>query len=283
MKINKGVKAKPRNVLIYGEHGTGKTTLASTFPAPLIIDVEGGSDDLDVSRTERIRHLEEFYTVGHEIVNTKPEFKTLVIDSIDWLEKLLWKQITVRAGKESIEDFGFGKGYVLAAEEFEKMIQIFRSWNSAGYAVVIIGHAKAVRHNPPDGESFDRWEPDLHTRVQGPLCEFCDEVLFLKKKTFTKKEDLGFKKERSIVLGTEERVLVCCDTGSVVAKNRLQMPHEIPATFQAYASYVMAARAKATQETPTGNIAGLVVDGSSKPKAETIDPTLAELRATNVF
>jgi len=279
MKITKGVKSRPRNILLYGEHGTGKTTLASSFPSPLVVDIEGGSDDLDVSRTDRIKSYDDFNAVVHDILHSDHDFKTIVIDSIDWLEKLVQQQLAIREGKSSIEDFGFGKGYVFSAEEFERIIYSLRSLNARGLAVVLIGHAKTVRHNPPEGESFDRWEPDLHTRVQGPICEFCDEVLFLKKRVFTKKEDLGFKKERNVAIGTEERVLICCDTGSVVAKNRLQMPNEIPATFASYASFVMAARSNSTQPEST-NIEGIVVNGSSKTPS---NEAAAELAATNMF
>lgn len=279
MKISRGVKAKPRNVLLYGEHGTGKTTLAASFPSALIVDVEGGSDDIDVARTERVKSFDDFIVVMSDLASVQHEFKTVVIDSTDWLEKLVQRHVAQKAGKESIEDFGYGKGYTVSAEEFEKsVVNCLRALNARGIATVQICHAKAVKHNPPDGTSYDRWEPDLHDKVWGPLVEFSDEVLFLKKKTFTKKEDLGFNKERNIVIGTEDRILVCCDTGAVVAKNRLQMPNEIPATFNNYASYVMAARAKSS--TSDTNITGIVVNGSSKKHATEAGKELAE---TTVF
>ena len=54
---------------------------------------------------------------------TEPhEFKPLVFDTIDWLEKLLAEDICKRANKASIEDFGYGKGYVVLAEEFTKFL-----------------------------------------------------------------------------------------------------------------------------------------------------------------
>ena len=282
MKITRGIKPKPRNILLYGEHGTGKTTLASTFPEPVIVDIEGGSDDIDVARTDRVKDFTEFQTVMSDLVTTEHNFRTVVIDSADWLEKLVQQQVASRGNKDSIEDFGYGKGYTFSAEQFEMIvINCLRSLNGRGLATILICHAKAVKHNPPDGSSYDRWEPDLHDKVQGPIVEFCDEVSFLKKKTFTKKEDLGFNKERNIVIGTEERILVACDTGSVVAKNRLQMPNEIPATFADYARYVMSSRARAPIQAEKSNIVGIVTDGSSKTAASS--EAAKELAETNMF
>jgi len=278
MKITKGVKSKPRNILLYGEHGTGKTTLASSFPSCVIVDIEGGSDDIDVARTDRIKDFTEFQTIMSDLCS-EHDFKTVAIDSIDWLEKLVQQDVARKDGKESIEAFGYGKGYTLSAEAFERVvINHLRALNSRGLAVVLICHAKAVKHNPPDGVSYERWEPDLHDKVQGPLVEFCDEVFFLKKKTFTKKEDLGFNKDRNIVIGTEERVLITYDTGSVVAKNRLSMPCEIPANFNSYAQYIMAKRNTAAPQ--EGNINGIVRDGSSKTPSNEAAKELAE---TNLF
>ena len=45
MKINKGKTAKARRMLIYGEPGVGKSTLASRFPHPVFINLEDGIRD----------------------------------------------------------------------------------------------------------------------------------------------------------------------------------------------------------------------------------------------
>ena len=286
MKITRGIKTKPRNILLYGEHGTGKTTLAATFPNPVMVDVEGGSDDIDVARTDRVKDYDGFKSVMNDLAVQDHDFRTICVDSIDWLERLITHQLAVRAGKNSIDDFGFGRGYTMLAEEFDQVIRDIRLLNNRGIACILISHAKAVQYTSPGASSFDRWEPDLHKKVQGTILEFCDEVLFLKRRTFTTEEKLGFNKTRNVVVGTEERVLVCCDTGSVVAKNRLQMPNEIEATFANYASYVMAARARASvQPAPeqAGDIDGIVNNGSSRIPFESNSEAGQELAETTVF
>jgi len=257
VKVTTGKKARPRNVLLYGEHGSGKTTLAATFPKPLIVDVEGGSDDLDVARTDRIKDYSDLQGAISWLVSNQHEFSTVIIDSIDWLEALVWKHVAEANGEKSIEGIGYGKGYKFAAEVFGHLISGFRALNAKGIATVLICHAKSVKHSPPGGDSYDRIEPDLHDKVQSLLLEFCDEVLFLTRKTFTRSEDLGFNRERKIAISDAERILITSDTASVVAKNRLSMPAEIPATFAAYASFI---------GVRGGDIEGIVTNGSSKKR-----------------
>ena len=246
MKITRGVKPRPRNVLLYGEHKTGKTTLASTFPNPVIIDIEGGSDDLDVDRTPRISTYAEFQDAVSWLLSTDHKFQTVVIDSVDWLEKLVWQFVANNKGVSALSDIGFGKGFDFSFDEFEKIISALRSLNRRGLATVMIGHCKSVKHRPPGENEYDRWEPDLHDKVKGPIVEFVDEIFFLKKETFTKTEDLGFNKSRGVVVGSERRILVASDTGAVMAGNRLQMPNEIEANFPTYLNYIIAAQKRAS-------------------------------------
>lgn len=266
---------RPRNILIYGEHGSGKSTLAAQFPSPGVIDIEGGCDDIDVATTKRIISYEEYEAaVNFLISGPNVENATAIIDTVDWLEKLKQAQVARRLGKQSIEEIGFGKGFKIAAEDFEQgFVTGIRCLNSKGYRVVLLGHAKCVKHTPPGEAAFDRWEPDLHALVQSTILEFCDEVFFLKQEAFDKTEDAGFNKTRNLHVATARRVLVCSNNGSVVAKNRLGIVGEIDASWTAYNAAIQSAKARITQkEQPRpveSDISGIVVDDSSKPQYAT--------------
>lgn len=52
VKITGGKVRKRQKVVIYGPEGVGKSTLAANFPAPLFIDTEGSTGNLDVNRFE---------------------------------------------------------------------------------------------------------------------------------------------------------------------------------------------------------------------------------------
>ena len=110
MKITKGIQARAVKVLVYGTEGIGKSTFASKFPEPLFLDLEGGTHYLDVSRTDNISSWTELLETVAEIV-AQHVCKTLVIDTADWAEMLCAHDVCAKAHKNSIEDFGYGKGY----------------------------------------------------------------------------------------------------------------------------------------------------------------------------
>lgn len=271
MKITRGVRPRPRNVLLYGEHKTGKTTLASTWPNPILVDVEGGSDDIDIARGSRVTSYMEFVNQVSWLITNDHGFHTVIFDSIDWLEKLIWADICKKKGVKSIADIDYGKGFDAAAAECEPFINAIRLLNKKGMATVQIGHAKKEKHSPPGQPSYDRWEPDLHKNFRGPIVEFVDEIFFLKKEVITITEDKGFGQSRGIAAGTERRILVCSDTGSVMAGNRIGMPKEIPATFQAYVDCIHAYQQRAQV---SAGVEGLRqrLEYNAERKAETTEP-----------
>lgn len=61
-------------VVIYGDPGVGKTTLASLAPKPLIINAEGGTLSLNLFRN----HFDKF------------DFKTMKVESIQDLQDIFW-------------------------------------------------------------------------------------------------------------------------------------------------------------------------------------------------
>ena len=108
--------------MIFGPEGIGKSTLAAQFPAPVFLDTEGGTHHLDVARLPAPKTWADVVAAVAALATEAHEFKTLVIDTVDWLEKLLVDHVCKQANKASIEDFGYGKGYVVLAEEFTKFL-----------------------------------------------------------------------------------------------------------------------------------------------------------------
>ena len=76
--------------VIYGKSGSGKTTLASTFPKPLLylsIEDDGSNTIADVSgiRGLKITNLEELNSVLDELIDTKTDYKTVVLDTFSFI------------------------------------------------------------------------------------------------------------------------------------------------------------------------------------------------------
>ena len=165
--------------MIYGPEGIGKSTLAAQFPAPVFLDTEGGTHHLDVARFPAPKTWDDVTKTVTALAAEPHEFKTLVLDTVDWLEKLLVDHVCKHANKSSIEDFGYGKGYVVLAEEFAKFLASLEPLLRRGMHVVFLAHTKIVKFEQPDAAgAYDRYELKLSKQV-GPLVkEWCDVLLF---------------------------------------------------------------------------------------------------------
>lgn len=122
MNIQRGIKKSPIRAVLYGVEGIGKSSLGQLLPAPLFIDVEKGTEQLDVARVLP-NSWAELMAAFRSLWTNPQGFKTIVVDTADWAERLCNLHVCEQARKDSIEDFGYGKGYVAACEEFARILQ----------------------------------------------------------------------------------------------------------------------------------------------------------------
>ena len=112
LEIQRGIVFTAQKVVIYGPEGIGKSTFAARFPEPLFIDTEGGTKLLDVARLKRPSSWIMLLQQVDEVKRTPDCCKTLVIDTIDWAEHLCVRHVCASKDVKSIEEFGYGKGYL---------------------------------------------------------------------------------------------------------------------------------------------------------------------------
>ena len=231
MKITRGVRQTAKRVIAYGVEGIGKSTLASQFPNAVVLDTEDGTNHLDVARVS-VSSWMDLEGALHELIRDNQGFKTVVIDSIDWAERLLIDHLLKKANKRSIEDFGFGKGYTMVAESVGRLLAVCDSLIDQGVNVVMVGHSTVKRVSPPDmDEGYDRYELKL-TKQSGPLVkEWADCILFANYRTKLVAGEDG----RTRAKGGRERVLHAERTAAFDAKNRYGLAPELPMTIEALA------------------------------------------------
>lgn len=265
MKINKGRKQRPRRVLVYGENGVGKSSFAAGWPTPVFLNLEDGIGDIDCDSTDVLRNLEEFYQAL--VAVSESQYETVVVDTIDWLEKLIFAVVAKNAGKATVEDIGFGRGYQAVEQQWQDLLKGFTYlWNS-GKHVLFTCHETIEKFTNPEGDSFNFWRPSLHAKGSGCITEWCDEVFFLRFKVNTITKDEGFGAKRAIGIGGTDRVIKTTKTAGYEAKNRLGLPDEIAPTFDAIRPYLP----RAVEAKPQGNISGIVTNGTSKPQGQAVE------------
>ncbi|MTI13811.1 ATP-binding protein [Sansalvadorimonas verongulae] len=233
--ISRAAGLSAPRLLIYSDAGVGKTTFAAGADAPIFLCTEDGLGTLQVDAFPKLNSFGDVIEALSALYNEQHEFKTVVLDSVDHLEPLIWQQVCAEHNKNSIEDFGYGKGYVEALSQWRLLIQWLNALrNDRGMGIVLIGHAEIRRFESPEVDSFDRYQIKLHKKASDLIQESMDCVLFANYKTVVHKEDKGFGQKKSRGVSTGDRVLYTEARPAFVAKNRYSLPGELPLSWEAF-------------------------------------------------
>ena len=239
--IESGVMPKPPRTLLYGTAGIGKSTFAAGAPTPIFIQTEDGLAGIDCHKFPLVKSYEQFKQCLVSLFNGQHTFQTLVIDSLDWLERLIWSQVCKDHNVANIEDIGYGKGYHFALTLWREMLDGLQALrDEKGMEIILIAHAKIEKFNDPENDPYDRYTPRLHRLASNMVQEWCDNVFFASYRVHTKTSDEGFNKKRAQGIGTGERILRTTERPSHIAKNRLQLPDELALSYPAFSQAVSA-------------------------------------------
>ena len=239
-----GATPGPRRILVYGTAGIGKSTFATCAPSPIVIQTEDGVGEIDCHKFPLATTFDAVLAALTALFNEDHTYRTVVIDSLDWLERLIWAKVCAERQVASIEDIGYGKGYTFAIAHWRTILDGLAALREQkSMTIILIAHSRIDRFENPETEAYDRYVPRLHKTAAALVTEWCDEVLFATYKVFTKQNDEGFGQKRSQGIGSGERVLRTTERPAHMAKNRLALPDELPLTWSDFARHLTAARA----------------------------------------
>ena len=230
--ITAGALPNPRRFFFYGTRGIGKSSLAADAPNPIVFDMANATEHLHVAR----------YPFGSEptypdvlaaiddLSDSPHEYKTLVIEDTGDLESRIWKHLVATAPLpksgdkiETIEDFGFGKGYTIAEGEWRVLFAKLDALRlKKKMHIIFLGHSAVATFKNPHGENFDWWSPQIHKLAFGVLGANCDVVGFVTFDDATKQVRQGPSKKTIGATGT--RVIQLEHSASWFAKSRLPLP-----------------------------------------------------------
>jgi len=235
--IQKGAAMAPPRITIYGPPGVGKTTFAAGAGENCIfIPTEEGADVVGVHRFPLCQSVSEVMQALDDLLTEDHKYTVVTIDSLDWLETLVWDQCVKDAGVSSIEEVGggYGKGYIAALAYHRQLLgKLTQLRKQKGMACVLLAHSQVKRFEDPTTEAFDRFEIKLHKRAADLYTEFCDVVGFANHKMTTTETTASFGQKRIKAIGSGERVLRCASRPNFVAKTRYIIPDELPLQWEA--------------------------------------------------
>lgn len=229
--ITRGQAVRAPRITLYSSHGVGKSTFGASADAPIFIQTEDGADELGVARFPLATSHQDVLDAIGVLYTERHDFRTVVIDTIDWADQLIWSAINA---KHSAADLAYGKGAVIAAEYWRGLLDGLNALrNERGMAVVLLAHCQVKRFDSPEVEPFDRYMPKLQERSSQLIQEWSDAVLFANYKLFTTATDVGFNKKVTRGISTGERVMYTSERPAYLAKNRYGLPHELPLSWPA--------------------------------------------------
>lgn len=239
LTIEKGAKKSAVKCVVYGVEGIGKTTFASHFPKPLFIDLDKGSQRMEVDRVSPTSWMELMKTLQAITQEKDFPYSTIVIDTADMAAKLCATYVCQTNGnKKNIEEFGYGKGYVVLAQEFATLLVWGEVLIEKGYNVVFLAHAmQRTITKPDDTGSYDHWEMKLpgkgNNSLGGMLKEWADLLLFADYRVIIREGADGKGKAAG-----GQRKMRANHTAFADAKNRFGLPDMMDFDYKEIASII---------------------------------------------
>lgn len=227
---------RPRSWVFYGRAGTGKTTLAGSFPAPiLLLDCkdEGTDSVSDISDlyVRDIHSLEDLEDTYWWLVNNPGQYKTVVIDTVTQLQQLLVEEAGGRKAQQKgkqASDWG-----VMTKQDWGDVASKMKTWitNFRDLPVETVFLAQdrvfnADEEDAIDGEIDPEIGPRLSPSVMSHLCAAVSVIGNTFVRTSTVKKKVGGK-EKEI-----EKTEYCIRLGpsaSYITKIRKPKNIELPA------------------------------------------------------
>ncbi len=222
---------RPAIVTILGDSGLGKTSLACTFPNPIVIRAEDGLSAIPAEQRPDafpiIQKVDDVWDQLMGLIKEDHDYKTLIVDSVTALERLFVQHVIDSDPKNprSINQAngGYGAGLAAVATMHQRVRKACGMLNERkNMHVVFVAHADTETIELPDQDPYTRYSLRLGKRSVAPYVDDSDVVGFLKLQTFTTGDG-----ERKKAMSDGTRILVCYATASNVSKNRYGIEDDI--------------------------------------------------------
>lgn len=224
---------------IVGVQGTGKTSLACTFPGLIMIRTQGERPPHDIPEGQVPVMLEietgaELWDALKALLREDHGFQTVAFDTVTGLDSLFTQDVLAadpnsRGLNQSHGGYGNGASMVSAMHmRVRKAAELLRK--QKGMSVIFLAHAEIVDVSPPDSDPYSSYSLRLPKKSMAGYLDSVDLVGFLKQDRVVRgaveaKNDRGAKPGRAITSG--DRVLVTYLTPAMASKNRYGITEDL--------------------------------------------------------
>ncbi len=244
----------PPLILFYGTAGMGKTSIACQAPGAVYMQIapERPPSDVDPIGFGELTEWAQIMDALSALYTETHDYQTVVIDSIDALEPLVWRETCLRNQWKDIEQPAYGKGYLAADHVWRELVAGCDALRrDRGMQIIWLALADATTHEEPGQQPYKRYAMKIHKRAEGLLTQAADAILFINTKVTIKESEAGFGKKSVHAEGGGTRWLFCDGRPAFVAKNRFNLPDSFPlpkgAAWGELAKHLPGAAAPATK------------------------------------
>src|SRR5215472_11359589 len=219
--ISRGKRPRHIFALLYGTDGVGKSTMCSHAPNPIFIGAEKGTEQLSVARFPQVESIGQLMAQVRALSTEKHDFDSVVLDSLGWVEPLIWKAVCDEGKVATIEQYagGYGKGYVRALDLWRTLLRELSILNEKMH-VLLIGHAQIKSFQDPElPTAYDRYQLKINDKAAALVREAADAVLFARFET-----ELVKTNGKTRAYGEGNRIMYTESRPGWDAKNRFNLP-----------------------------------------------------------
>ena len=233
--------AEGEGIILYGDSGMGKTTLAAMSPKPVFVALDRGSSKIKHPVTGKplnyipgIETFDDFRDVLHQ-TDLFNDYETIVIDTATLIEPiaLAWTLENIPHEKgctiTGIESYGYGKGYRHVYDTMRLPLADYDALIHAGKNVLILCQKDQIDESNSGGEDFKCDVPKLpkehgQTPAVWPLyCEWADHILKIDYESISAKDGKA--------IASNSRVIRVHPEAHFKAKSRTISPEYPVVTF----------------------------------------------------
>lgn len=239
--VKTGPAAEPVRLILQGVEGIGKTTFASKAPGVLFLTPEDGGGDLDTTRLV-VESWKDVLSRVRMLLDEPHEYRVLALDTINALERLCQAHLVAEAHVATIEDVGggYGKGYTRSTEAQAELVRMLDELREKRRMhILALAHTEIRTFADPEGASYDRYQLRMHKSAVGLWTGWADAVLFANYDVQVKTEkgsgDAALLRKGKASTKAPERVLYTERRAAFDAKNRYNLPPELPLSWDEFA------------------------------------------------
>lgn len=235
--VKKEMKRLPPRFVFYGEGKIGKSSIPCEIDGHIFIPTEPGLNYLPVkAQFPAPQSTADLFGYLDLLANEKHDYKCVALDSADWAEELMAKEIAAEYKSSSVGEIKgqkFGKGYDLLFNKWSEMLDkldILRE--KCGMIVILLGHYKNIVDSEAGTSAFESMSLKLTNKVTKKTVEWADATICCRRKIVVSTEQLAFGRERGVASAVGAnggmRYMQCQRDPSSMAGNRLGLPFELP-------------------------------------------------------